>query len=74
MVSQEIAGAGAVSGTRSHAETHQTRSVVNEVAVLCKRRARAAACLMKTRANHFRLFTRGDRVVDRFRAARQRDV
>src|SRR5687768_8672253 len=74
MVAQEIPRAGSIGRPRGHTETDQTRSVVNKIAVLCRRSSRTATRLMKSGADNLRLFARGNRVVDRFRAARNGDV
>src|SRR4030095_5983657 len=50
MVSQKVTGAGAVGRAGSSRQAHQTRSVVNEVAILRRRCSGAAARLMKSRA------------------------
>src|ERR1700754_172853 len=64
MITQEVTGAAAVRCARGRCQTHQTRSFVSEVSVLCCRCSRGSTRLVKTRANDFRFFTRSNHIVD----------
>src|SRR6185369_1732800 len=74
VVAKEVTGTGSVGCSGCGRQTHETRLLVDEVAVLCGGGAGRAACLVEARADHFCFFARGDHVVDGPRASSDGDV